>query len=89
MRAAVLSRSSPRPATTASFFDGTQPFIPIGPSHSNLEQVIKATQTLDGNILPRLLALADELIERPPCLFMALSGLSVSPNVRFAPRAAF
>jgi AraC family transcriptional regulator len=27
-------------------------------------------QTLDGNIVPRLLAPADEVIERPPCLFM-------------------
>src|SRR5258708_14710089 len=71
MRAVVLSRSSPRLATTASFFDGTQPFIPTGPSHSTkFEQVIKTTQTLDGNIVPRLLAPADEVIERPPCLFM-------------------
>jgi hypothetical protein len=73
MRAVVLSRSSPRLATTASFFDGTQPFIPTGPSHSTkFEQVIKTTQTLDGNIVPRLLAPADEVIERLPCLFMAV-----------------
>jgi hypothetical protein len=73
MRAVVVSRSSPRLATTASFFDGTQPFIPTGPSHSTkFEQGIKTTQTLDGNIVPRLLAPADEVIERPPYLFMAL-----------------
>src|SRR5258706_6895770 len=70
-RAVVLSRSSPRLTTTASLFDGRQPFIPTGPSHSTkFEQVIKTTQTLDGNIVPRLLAPADEVIERPPCLFM-------------------